>query len=70
MKYTYVLILPLTIFFSACQSWYHPKNDTDPVCRELNRKIVLGGATADPRQADIQNAEKARLMQSYSERGC
>ena len=70
MKHIRFIILPLIIFLTACQSWYHPKNDTDPVCRELNNRIVLSGATTDPRKADIQNAEKARLMQSYSERGC
>ncbi|OGT46638.1 MAG: hypothetical protein A3E83_06050 [Gammaproteobacteria bacterium RIFCSPHIGHO2_12_FULL_41_20] len=71
MNYITKLGVLLTIAsLYACQGWYHPQDNKDPVCKELNRQIVLNGATTDQRQAGIQRAQRESLVQAYDKRGC
>ena len=71
MKHLAILGLLLTVAsLCACQGWYHPRDNQDAVCKELNRQIVLNGATTNRRQAEIQRAEKESLVQAYDKRGC
>lgn len=52
---------------------FHQYSSNDPryaVCKELNRQIVLNGATTNPRTADIQRADRGRLLQAYDANQC
>lgn len=65
-----VFIIVMNLCLSGC---YNPRNlseDRYAVCKELNRQIVLNGATTNPRTADIERAERGRLVQAYDANNC
>lgn len=72
MKHITILGLVLaSVIVTSCQSLSStPENNKKAVCKELNRQIVLNGATPDQRQADIQSAEKSSLIANYDKEGC
>lgn len=63
-----LVVLLLTL--SACAYFQGKSSDHDALCQQLKGQIVMNGANVIDRKANMQRAEKSKLIDSYRKEGC
>lgn len=60
----------LVTTLSACAYFQGKSSDHDALCQQLKGQIVMNGATVIDRKANMQRAERGKLVSAYRDEGC